>query len=79
MFGTSIISKVKIGNGDSIHVKGKEAMAIESLIGLNDINTVLYVLDIDQNLLSVGQMIEKGFNIKIEDKWCFFYGVFRTR
>jgi hypothetical protein len=28
------------------------------------------VPDIDQNLLSVGQLLEKGFKVIFEDKWC---------
>ncbi|KAL6345329.1 hypothetical protein AAG906_015812 [Vitis piasezkii] len=31
---------------------------------------VLYVPNIDQNLLSVRQLIEKGFKVIFEDKWC---------
>ena len=42
-------------------------VAIESLIGLKYITNVLYVPDIDQNLLSVGQLIEKGFKVIFED------------
>ena len=63
-------SKVKIGNGEYILVKGKLTVAIESLLGLKYITDVLYVLNIDQNLLSVGQLIEKGFKVIFEDKWC---------
>ena len=66
----TIISKVKIGNGEFISVKGKGTVAIESLTGLKYITDVLYVPDIDQNLLSVGQLIEKGFKVIFEDKWC---------
>ncbi|XP_022883465.1 uncharacterized protein LOC111400280 [Olea europaea var. sylvestris] len=51
-------------------VKGKETVAIKSLSGLKYITDVLYVLDIDQNLLSVGQLIEKSFKVIFEDKWC---------
>ncbi|XP_025984111.1 uncharacterized protein LOC114408300 [Glycine soja] len=43
----TIVSKVKIGNGDSISVKGKETVTIESLTGLKHISDVLYVPDID--------------------------------
>ena len=64
------ISKVKIGNGEFISVKGKGTVAIESLTGLKYISDVLYVPKIDQNLLSVGQLIEKGFKVIFEDKWC---------
>ena len=50
-------------------------MAIESLTGLKYITDVLYVPDIDQNLLSVGQLIEKGFKVIFEDKWCMIKDV----
>ena len=66
----TIISKVKIGNGEYISVKGKWTVAIESLSGLKYITDVLYVPDIDQNLLNVGELIEKGFKVIFEDKWC---------
>ena len=71
----TIISKVKIGNGEFISVKGKGTVAIESLTGLKYITDVLYVPDIDQNLLSVGQLIEKGFKVIFEDKWCMIKDV----
>ena len=55
------IFKVCIGNGEYILVKGKITIAIESLTGLKLIFYVLFVLNIDQNLLSVGRFVEKGF------------------
>ncbi|RVW46097.1 Retrovirus-related Pol polyprotein from transposon RE1 [Vitis vinifera] len=64
------ISKVGIGNGEYIPVKGKGTVAIESLTGLKLISDVLFVPDIDQNLLSVGQLVEKGFKVCFEDKNC---------
>jgi hypothetical protein len=64
------ISKVKIGNGDYIDVKGKGIVILNSLSGLKYISDVLYVPDIDQNLLSVGQLMEKGFKVMFEDQWC---------
>jgi hypothetical protein len=62
------ISKVKIGNDDYIAVKGKRIVVINSLSGLKYISDVLYVSDIDHNLLSVGQLMEKGFKVIFEDK-----------
>jgi hypothetical protein len=53
------ISKVKIGNGDYIDVKGKRIIVLNSLSGLKYISDVLYVSDIDQNLLSVGHNLWK--------------------
>ena len=55
----TIISKVRIGNGEYIPVKGKGTVAIESQTGLKLIYDVLFVPDVDQNLLSVGQLVEK--------------------
>ena len=63
-------SKVRVGNGQYISVKGKGSIAIETLSGTKIINDVMYVPDIDQNLLSVGQLLEKGFKVHFEDKMC---------
>nr|GMC71630.1 Retrovirus-related Pol polyprotein from transposon RE1 [Ipomoea batatas] len=57
------VSKVKIGNGVFLPIKGKGTVAIQSLTGVKYISNVLYVPDIDQNLLSVGQLIEKASNM----------------
>nr|GLL19817.1 Retrovirus-related Pol polyprotein from transposon TNT 1-94 [Ipomoea trifida] len=64
----SQVSNVRIGNGDCIPVKGKGTVAIESCTGTKLISDVLYVPDIDQNLLSVGQLVEKGFKVIFENK-----------
>ena len=50
----NVISKVKIGNGDYIDVIGKRIVVLNSLSSLKYISDVLYVPDIDQNLLNVG-------------------------
>jgi len=71
----TIISKVKIGNGARIAIKGKGTVAIESLSGLKLIPDVLYVPEIDQNLLNVGQLLEKGFKVLFQDKSCMIKDV----
>ena len=71
----TVVSKVKIGNGDFISVKGKGTVAIESLSGMKYISDVLFVPDIDQNLLSVPQLIEKGFKVIFEDNVCLINDV----
>ena len=48
------VSKIRIGNGGYISAKGKGAIVISTSSGIKTISYVLYVLDIDQNLLSVG-------------------------
>ena len=50
------VAKVRIGNGDCIAAKGKGTVAITTNSSTKTIFDVLYVLDIDQNLLSVGQL-----------------------
>ena len=47
-------SKVKIGNGNYIEVKGIGDIAIDTGSGTKIIFDVLYVPEINQNLLSVG-------------------------
>ncbi|KAG6509172.1 hypothetical protein ZIOFF_034563 [Zingiber officinale] len=64
------ITKVRIGNGDYISVKGKGTVAITSCSGTKLISEVLFVPEIHQNLLSVGQLIEKGFKVVFEDNFC---------
>ena len=64
------ITKVRIGNGNHIPVKGKGTIVISTDSGTKSISDVLFVPDIDQNLLSVGQLIEKGFEVFFEDKLC---------
>ncbi|KAH9780091.1 hypothetical protein KPL71_007943 [Citrus sinensis] len=64
------ISKVRIGNGAHIAVKGKRTVAIEGHTGLKLIYNVLYVLELNQNLFSVTQLLEKGYKVLFEDKNC---------
>ncbi|KAM7489733.1 hypothetical protein LguiB_027217 [Lonicera macranthoides] len=64
------ISKVRIGNGARIAVKGKGTVALEGRTGLKLISDVLYVPKINQNLLSVTQLLEKGYKVLFEDKHC---------
>ncbi|XP_016578836.1 uncharacterized protein LOC107876422 [Capsicum annuum] len=63
-----VISKVKIGNGEYLDAKGKGTIAIQSPVGLKLIADVFFVLDLDQNLLSIGQLLENGFKVLFEEK-----------
>ena len=66
-------TKVKIGNGDFMEAVGKGTIAIDTKKGKRYINDVLLVPNIDQNLLSVGQMIEKGYSLHFEGNSCTIY------
>ena len=68
--GETTISKVRIGNGARIAVKGKGTVAIEGYTGLKLIYDVLYVPEINQNLLSVTQLLEKSYKVLFKDKNC---------
>ena len=62
--------KIRIGNGDYIPPEEKENVAIKIISGTKIISNVLYVLDIDKSLLSVGQLMEEGFKLLFGDKYC---------
>ncbi|KAK9133356.1 hypothetical protein Scep_012884 [Stephania cephalantha] len=67
------VKKVRIGNGGHILAKGKGTVAITTSSGTKLISDVLYIPDIDQNLLSVGQLIEKGYKVSFEDLHCAIF------
>ena len=67
---TSVVSKVKIGNGEYIAIKGKGTIAFESISGTKLIRNVLFVPNISQNLLSVGQLNRRGFKVIFETNKC---------
>ncbi|RDX99014.1 hypothetical protein CR513_18002, partial [Mucuna pruriens] len=69
------VSKVKIGNGGHIFVEGKGTIAISTSLGTKIILYVLYVPKIDQNLLSVGQLIETKFKVYCEHQHCLIYNI----
>jgi len=59
----SKISKVKIDHGGHIPVKGIGIIVVATHSGTKIITDVLYVLNINQNLLSVGQLLQKEFKV----------------
>jgi len=63
----SNISKVRIRNGEQLDVKGTRTISIKIHSNIKLIFDVLYVLDITQNLLSVAQMLEKGYKASFEN------------
>ena len=70
---TTITSKVKVGNGEYLNVKGKGTAAISTPSGIKLISDVLYVPEISRNLLNVGQMIKKGFSLHFEKMSCIIH------
>lgn len=60
----------RIGNGKCILVKSNGTIAITSYTSMKNLNDVLYVYEINQNLLNVGQLLENGFKVIFKDKNC---------
>ncbi|XP_031278617.1 uncharacterized protein LOC116137069 [Pistacia vera] len=61
---------VKLGNRDKVSIKGKGIIAVPTTKGIKSIIDVLLVPDLDQNLLSVGQLMQKGFRLEFADNKC---------
>jgi hypothetical protein len=64
------ISNVRIGNGEQIAVEGIGTISIKTHAGMQQISNVLYVPEINQNLLSVAQLLEKNYKVIFEHKSC---------
>ena len=58
-----IESRVRIGNGEHLVVEGRGIVDIKSYVGIKLVSDIMYVPKIDQNLLRVGRLVEKGFKV----------------
>ena len=58
----SIATKVKMGDGTIREAQGKGTVKLDSC-GRNFIKNVLYVPDLQSNLLSVGQFLIEGYSL----------------
>ena len=62
---------VKVGDNSKLAILGKGKVAIRLKDGsLNYIFDVFYALGICQNLLSVGQLAKKGYDLRFNKKGC---------
>lgn len=61
-----IKTKVRIENGDFMEVTSKWTISINTKNGKRYINDLLLVPNIDENLLDVGQMMEKIYSLQFE-------------
>lgn len=66
----STVSKVKVGNGDLIVVNGKGSMEVVTDSGIRTIDNILYVPEISCNLISVGQLLEEGYEVIFKTRFC---------
>ena len=62
---------MKFGDGSTVSVMGKGRVAIQTnRNSIQTISNVLFVPDLRTNLLSVGQLQEKGYGISIKNGVC---------
>ena len=70
----SYSSVVKLGDGKLKKVEGKGTIAVNTNGGNRKfIHDVLYVPSLSQNLLSVGQLLRKGYSLLFDDGECTIY------
>ena len=72
----SFKSRVKLGNGDYINVRGKTIISNKTSLGTKFIHDILYVLEINQNLFSVTQKLEKHYALFFKNMSCIIYDSF---
>ncbi|XP_070682342.1 uncharacterized protein [Malus domestica] len=59
----NLTSKVKMGAGEIVQVAGKGTLVIDTKLGRKHIQEVMFVPGLEENLLSVGQMMEHGYYV----------------
>ena len=69
----SFCNTVKFGDNSTIFVMAKERVTIQTKgnSSIHTITNVLFVPDLKTNLLIVGQLLEKGYEISIKDRVCW--------
>ena len=64
------VDNLKFVYQELLEVKGKGVAAIKTISGIKLLENVLYVPEIEHNLLSVGQLVDAGFSVHFEDGLC---------
>lgn len=63
--------KIKLGNGDIVQAKGRGIVTVSTTKGTKVIKNVLFIPELDQNLLSVTQMLKNGYGVAFKENFCF--------
>lgn len=69
----SVRVKVKLGNGEIVESQGKGSVYIQTKQGIKLVPDVLFIPSLDQNLLSVAQMMKKGYSLSFKDNVCSIF------
>ncbi|KAG6501622.1 hypothetical protein ZIOFF_041505 [Zingiber officinale] len=62
--------RVRMGDGKLVHVQGKGNIEVPTLSGTKTKFTTLYVPDLHQGLISIGQLLEDDYDVHFFDKKC---------
>jgi hypothetical protein len=66
-------SLVRIGNGDYLSFVRRGVVKIITDSRIKSLVNVLFVPELDQNLLNIGQLLKVGFKVMFEDLNCLIY------
>ena len=66
-------TKVKLGNGKIVQATGRGTVLIQTVKGPKLIHDVLLIPVLDQNLLSEGQLVRKGYSLSFKDCCCVIF------
>ncbi|GKV35861.1 hypothetical protein SLEP1_g44067 [Rubroshorea leprosula] len=72
----SFTSKVRLGNGELVEVKGRGVATVDTLTGIKLIYDVLFVPEISYSLISVAQLVENKYSLHFHDKLCDVFDEF---
>jgi len=66
----SVKVKLQLGNSSVMQSKGKGTTTVETRKDTRFIKDVLLVFNLKKSLLSIGQILEKGYTIHFEGETC---------
>ena len=71
----SIKLEVKLGNNEIVEVSGKGTINVITKHGKKSIFDVYFMLGLKHNLISVGQLSQKGYRVIFEKKLCTIFNM----
>jgi hypothetical protein len=72
---TSVKSQIKLGNDNIVEVMGKGAINVITKTGKKTIPDVYFVPGLKHNLISVGQLTQKGYRVSFENNVCTIFDI----
>lgn len=70
---------MEIGNGDMLIICGTDTMGVQTPSGTKSVANVYFALDVSENLLSVGQLVDEGFELTFKDKACIIKDLVKVK